>query len=173
MFCLNDVNADLWAQITEFSLFGTDFHGRKHLQCSFVKLPQEYFYDLIYCSTVCRRWSPASLRGWLGVCAWVGGLGWKQDLRFPLLRIMPPLLWLQITDWNWSSQNTCFPLSGLPESSLLFLLPLKRSLQGGFRQRDFYLPVWWKPAPCTELARPSWWQYRHIFFDIRSDYLSW
>lgn len=62
------------------------------------------------------------------VCVCVGGFGWKLDLRFPLLRIMPPLLWLQIRDWNWSSQNTCSPLSGPAESSLLFLLPFETFL---------------------------------------------
>lgn len=109
------------------------------------------------------------------MCVCWGGFGWKLDLRFPLLRIMPPLLWLQIRDWNQSSQNTCFPLSGLPESSLLFLLPLKCSSWGSFGGRPgpggFHLLIWWKPAahtPPPELACPSWRQCCRIFFDIRS-----
>lgn len=47
---------------------------------------------------------------------------------------MPPLLWLQIRDWNWSSQNTCSPLSGPAESSLLFLLPFETFLSRRHRR---------------------------------------
>lgn len=107
------------------------------------------------------------------VCVCVGGFGWKLDLRFPLLSIMPLLLWLQIRRWNWSSQSSCSPLSGRPESSLLFLLPLK--LSSCFSSRPgpgrFHLLIWLKRAtntPSPELARPSRRQYSRIFFDIRS-----
>lgn len=126
-----------------------------------------------FLSPVMRR--PNNSKWWFwDVCAGKGGgVGWKLDLRFPLLRIMPPLLWLQIRDWNWAHKIPAFPWVGCLKAHFYSSYLLKCSSRGSFGSRPepdcFHLLIWWMSAARRqppELACPSRRQYCRIFFDI-------